>query len=126
VKNNPLLDRLRFDTKEQITTLSALQLEDVSTVTKEEAQNNLEKIDSAITKINGNRSSLGALQNRIQSTINNLNIYRENLEGANSRIRDTDMAEETAQMTKYNILSQANIAMLGQANSVPQLALKLL
>jgi flagellin len=83
-------------------------------------------LDSAITKLNENRSSLGALQNRLQSSINNMTIYRENLEGANARIRDTDMAEETSELTKANILSQAAISVLGQANQNPQLALKLL
>ena len=80
----------------------------------------------AITHLNQNRSELGALQNRLNSSINNMGIYRENLEAANSRIRDTDMAEETANLTKSNILTQANVSVLGQANQNPQLALKLL
>jgi flagellin len=125
-KNNPVQDRLKFDTKEQVATLDNLGVTGVSTTSKTNSQDNLEKIDFAINKINENRSALGALQNRLQSTINNLNIYRENLEAANSRIRDTDMAEETAQMTKYNILTQANIAMLGQANQTPMSAMKLI
>ena len=125
-KNNPIQDRLRFDTQEQVATLEKLGVSDISTETKTSAQENLMKIDFAINKINENRSGLGALQNRMQSTINNLNIYRENLESANSRIRDTDMAEETSTMTKYNILTQANIAMLGQANQTPMAALKLI
>ena len=125
-KNDPIQDRLKFDTKEQVATLQNLGVTDVSTENKVVSQENLAKIDFAINKINENRSGLGALQNRLQSTINNLNIYRENLEAANSRIRDTDMAEETSQMTKYNILTQANIAMLGQANQTPMSALKLI
>lgn len=125
-KNDPVQDRLKFDTKEQVATLANLGVEGVSTETKSAAQENLAQVDFAINKINENRSALGALQNRMQSTINNLNIYRENLEAANSRIRDTDMAEETSQMTKYNILTQANIAMLGQANQTPMSALKLI
>jgi flagellin len=125
-KNDPFQDRLKFDSKEQVATLDALGVGSVATDTKTNSQENLAKIDFAINKINENRSGLGALQNRMQSTINNLNIYRENLEAANSRIRDTDMAEETSQMTKYNILTQANIAMLGQANQTPMSALKLI
>jgi len=125
-KNDPFQDRLKFDSKEQVATLDALGVGSVATDTKSNSQENLTKIDFAINKINENRSGLGALQNRMQSTINNLNIYRENLEAANSRIRDTDMAEETSQMTKYNILTQANIAMLGQANQTPMSALKLI
>jgi flagellin len=83
-------------------------------------------IDQAIERLNGNRATLGALQNRLQSTISNLNIYRENLEAANSRIRDTDMAEESSEMVKNNILTQATVSVLSQANQSPQLALKLM
>ena len=72
------------------------------------------------------RGSLGAAQNRLTSTINNLAISDENLSSANSRIRDTDIAEETSELTKQNILMQAGIAVLGQANQTGQSALKLL
>jgi flagellin len=124
--NDPTQDRFIFDTKPNSTTLDDLGLADVSTMTRESSQGNLAMLDNAITKLNENRSSLGALQNRLQSSINNMTIYRENLEGANARIRDTDMAEETSELTKANILSQAAISVLGQANQNPQLALKLL
>jgi flagellin len=124
--NNPILDRLIFNTQDLISTASALGVNDVSTETKEMSQNNLEMVDSAITKLNDNRSNLGALQNRLQSTINNLGIYIENISAANSRIRDTDLAEETSELTKQNILSQAGISVLTQANQNPQMALKLL
>jgi flagellin len=86
----------------------------------------MEAIDMAIQKLNGNRAGLGALQNRLGSAINNLQIYGENLSGANSRIRDTDMADETSELTKNNILTQANVAVLSQANQNATLALKLL
>jgi flagellin len=69
---------------------------------------------------------LGAMQNRLQATINNLAISDENLSQANSRVRDTDMAEEVSEMTKNNILMQAGIAVLGQANQTNTAALKLL
>lgn len=123
--NNPNLDRLRYDTQTQITTLEGLGISDITTMTKESAQGNLAQLDNALNQLNSNRSVLGALQNRMQSTINNLTVYRENLESANSRIRDTDMAEESSELVKSNILTQANIAVLGQANSNPQQALKL-
>jgi flagellin len=126
VNNNPGVDRFIFDSKGLVTNLGTLNLDNVATNSKENAQTNIEKLDFAITKVNENRASLGALQNRIYSTINNLNIYQENLQAANSRIRDTDMAEETSELVKQNILTQANISVLGQANSNPQLALKLL
>jgi len=109
-----------------VTTLDALNLGGLSTVSKESSQNNLGSLDDAITHVNKNRASMGALQNRIYSTVNNNNVYQENLMTANSRIRDTDMAEETSELTKNNILTQANISVLGQANVNPQMALKLL
>jgi flagellin len=126
IYNDPTQDRLRFDTQEQVTTLDALGLDGISTTGKEDAQNNLEMLDNAISKVNNNRSAMGALQNRMQSTINNLRIYRENLSAANSRIRDVDIATESSELVKYNILTQSNIAMLGQANTNPQAALQLL
>lgn len=124
--NDPMKDRLVFDSSKLLTTLSSLGLTDVSTMSKESSQNNLANIDLAINKINENRSDLGALQNRLGSTINNLTIYRENISAANSRIRDTDVAEESSELVKYNILTQSNIAMLGQANTTPQAALHLI
>lgn len=126
LNNDPVLDRYVFDTPTRNITLGALGVEGVSTMTKENSQENLSMIDSAIVSLNENRSSLGALQNRLMSSINNMNIYRENLEGANSRIRDTDMADSTSELTKQNILSQATISVLGQANQNASLALKLL
>jgi flagellin len=126
IKNNPFEDRFVFNAKALTSTLTALGMNEVDNSTKEASQLNLEKIDSAITRINENRSELGALQNRLQSTINNLGIYRENLSAANSRIRDTDIAEETADLMKNNILTQSTVSVLGQANSNSQMALKLL
>jgi flagellin len=126
IKNSPTEDRIVFDAQEQNVTTHGIGISDLSTVTKEDSQMNLEKIDAAINKVNENRSSLGATQNRLQSTINNIGIYKENLEAARSRIRDTDMAEETSELTKSNILSQAGISVLAQANQNPQQALKLL
>jgi flagellin len=66
------------------------------------------------------------MQNRLQSTINNLTIYDENLSAANSRIRDTDVAEESSELVKQQILQQAGVAVLGHANTFQQQALKLL
>jgi len=126
INNDPQIDRFRYDTRALVSTLEGLGVSSVSTDSRESAQTNLKMIDDAITRVSDNRANLGALQNRINSTINNLGIYRENLEAANSRIRDTDMAEETSEMTKANIISQANISVLAQANQNTQLALKLL
>ena len=83
-------------------------------------------IDSAINTVSSLRGSLGAIQNRLGSTINNLAIQVENLSSAESRIRDVDIAYETAQLTRNNILQQASISVLAQANAQPQSALQLL
>ncbi|WP_268872923.1 flagellin, partial [Bacillus altitudinis] len=86
----------------------------------------IEKIDAAIGAVSKQRSSLGAVQNRLEHTINNLGASAENLTAAESRIRDVDMAKEMSEFTKNNILSQASQAMLAQANQQPQNVLQLL
>ncbi len=126
IGNNAAQDRLVFDAQQQNVGTDALGIEGISTANKQNSQENLAKLDSALTRLNENRSALGALQNRLQSTINNIGTYRENLEAARSRIRDTDMAAETSELTKNNILAQAGISVLGQANANPQQVLKLL
>ena len=79
-----------------------------------------------MVSVNAMRANFGALQNRLSSTINNLNIAHENLSAANSRIRDADIASETAELTRNSILMQAGVSVLGQANQAQQIALKLL
>lgn len=125
-KNDPILDRLQYDGSRADASLKALGLEIDGVSTKEGAQNALQKLDDALVHINGTRANFGALQNRLQSTQNNLEISDENLSAANSRIRDVDVASETADMTKNNILLQAGISVLSQANQSPNTALKLL
>lgn len=125
VNNNPDEDRLTFEAEKQVVNLESLSLGGISTASKESSQENLASIDNAINIVNENRSSLGALQNRLTSTINNLMIFKENNSAANSRIRDTDMAQESSELTRNNILTQSNTAMLAQANQNPQLALRL-
>ncbi|RDW20767.1 flagellin [Oceanobacillus chungangensis] len=87
---------------------------------------NLTKVQNAINKVSENRSNLGAVQNRLEHTINNLGTSAENLTAAESRIRDVDMAKEMMAFTKNNILSQAAQSMLAQANQQPQGVLQLL
>lgn len=125
-KNDPILDRLQYDGSRADASLKSLGLEIDGVSTKEGAQNVLKKLDDALVQINGTRANFGALQNRLQSTQNNLEISDENLSAANSRIRDVDVASETADMTKNNILLQAGISVLSQANQAPNTALKLL
>ena len=125
-KNNPEQDRLVFDTAKANATAGQLGLAGITVGTKVAAQENLNKLDSAIQMVNNNRADFGALQNRLQSTINNLMIADENLSAANSRVRDVDVANESSELTKRNILAQAGTAMLAQANSNSTMALKLL
>ncbi|HOJ81198.1 MAG TPA: flagellin, partial [Clostridiales bacterium] len=83
-------------------------------------------IETAIKNVNKARATYGAKQNRLESTVRNLKTTAENLQAAESRIRDTDMAEEMSNFTKYSILIQAGTAMLAQANMAPQSVLSLL
>ena len=86
----------------------------------------LTAIDTAINTVSTERAKLGASQNRFEHTINSLNVAVENLSASESRIRDTDMAQEMMQFTRAQILSQAGTAMLAQANQAPQGVLQLL
>lgn len=104
----------------------ALKIKDVDLSTKAGAQEALTKINDAIEKVSSQRSNLGAFQNRLEHTINNLGTSAENLTAAESRIRDVDMAKEMMNFTKNNILNQAAQAMMSQANQQPQAVLQLL
>ncbi len=107
-----------------IGTLEEVTNVDISTV--DGANDALLVIDSALGKIDSQRGNLGAIQNRFESTISNLQNVSENLSAARSRILDADIAQETSNMTKNNILQQAGVSILTQANQTPQLALSLL
>jgi flagellin len=126
IDNSPENDRLQYKVSNSDITLGKLGLSSTGTMSKRDAQDNLAKIDAAISSVNENRAGLGALQNRLQSTVNNLGVTTENLSAANSRIRDADMAAESSELTKHSILSQAGVSVLAQANSSQNSALKLL
>lgn len=126
LNNSPEHDRFVYDTQKLNVTAQALGVSDVNTETKEASQANLEKIDNAIKILSGNRSEVGALQNRLASSVSNIAIYEENLSAAKSRIYDVDMAVETSELTKSNILAQAGTSVLSQANNNSMNALKLL
>lgn len=126
VHNDPFKDRISFNSSAANATLEALGLTAETIATKQAAQMSLETVDSALTSVNAIRANFGALQNRLQSTSQNLLVADENFSAANSRIRDADIAAETAEMTRNNILMQAGISVLGQANNAQQMALKLL
>ena len=98
----------------------------ISLADQTSAQSAIETIGTAIKKISTQRAQLGAYQNRLEHTINNLGTTAENLAAANSRIRDVDMAAEMSEFPKNQVLNQAGVAMLAQANMAPQSILKLL
>lgn len=124
--NDKELDRFQYDVSKTNITMDHLGITGINTVGKADAQENLGKIDGAIRQLSENRAELGALQNRLSSSVNSLNVYDENMSAARSRIYDVDMANETAELTKDNILSQAGVSVLSQANQNNMLALKLL
>lgn len=119
-------DVISFNSSESDATASSLGVSGIDFSDKQGAQDALAILDEAQNKVNGYRANIGALQNRLSSTTENLGIQIENLSVANSRIRDTDVAESTADMTKSNILLNASTAVLAQANEVPKQALRLL
>jgi flagellin len=126
VRNDPFKDRISFNSSAANATIEALGLAAETIATKQGAQLSLNRVDDALTSVNAIRANFGALQNRLISTSQNLLVTEENYSAANSRIRDADIAAETAELTRNNILMQAGISVLSQANNVQQLALKLL
>jgi flagellin len=125
-RNDPNIDRLSFDASKADANAAALGVNLTSVADKASAQNSLSALDSAIVSVSAMRADFGAIQNRLQSTISNIGVSIENMSAANSRIRDVDVAEETAEYTKNNILLQAGTSVLAQANQSSQTALGLL
>ncbi len=119
-------DVISFDSAQNVATLQSLGLDQVDYSTKEGARASLQSIDDAQGSINGMRSNIGALQNRLTSTVDTLAVTEENLAAANSRIRDTDVAVASSELARNSVLLQAGTATLAQANQASQLALKLL
>jgi len=126
IKNNDFQDRISYDAQMTNSSLESLGLDSIAVGSKEGAQESLANIDAAIEKVSGQRAALGAVQNRLTSTSNNLQITSENLSAANSRIRDVDYAEATAMNAKTNILNSAGTSVLAQANTAGQNALRLI
>lgn len=126
INNDSFQDRITYDSAAQNARLDGLGISDIAVASKEGAQQSLSQIDKAIETVSGQRASLGAIQNRLISTSNNLEITNENLAAANSRIRDVDYAAVAAENAKHNILTQAGTSVLAQANAQGQNALRLL
>ena len=122
---DPELNSISFDAAQTDATLGTLGLGGLDISSKEGAQSALEMIDEAQTMVNGYRANLGALQNRLTTTTENVDSAIENLSSANSRIRDADIAQSSAELTKNNILLNATTSVLTQANQSPQMALRL-
>ncbi len=126
INNDDFQDRIKFNTEMLNSSLESLGVGDLAVTSKEESQNALAALDSAIQKVSGQRAELGAKQNRLTSTVQNLQVSNENLSAANSRIRDTDYAAETAKNAKLNILNAAGTSVLAQSNAQGQNALQLI
>ncbi len=126
VKNSPDFDRISFDAAAADAGTMALGLNLSNVLDKTSAQESLSQVDFAISYVNQLRAGFGAIQNRLNSTVENLQTSVENLSAANSRIRDADIADESTELSKQNILLQAGTAVLAQANQQPTLALQLL
>jgi len=126
INNTESEDRIKFDASETNAQISELGVDGFDFSNKAGAQDALNVIDEAQTRVNGFRANLGAIQNRLQSTSDNTGVMYENIMAANSRIRDTDIAQATAEMTRNSILLNANTTVLSQANQVPQMAMKLI
>ncbi len=111
-------------TNDNVQAVGTIANADITTV--EGSNQTMQSVDSALAQIDGFRGELGAVQNRFESTIRNLSAVAESLSAANSRIRDADFAAETAQLSKNQVLQQAGISVLSQANALPQQVLSLL
>jgi flagellin len=121
---NSIIQTVRYNVEK----MTGLTVKDINVVDKTGvgAKTAIETIKEAINIVSGVRGTFGAMQNRLEYTINNLDTTAENMTAANSRIRDTDMAKEMMNYTKMNVLTQAAQAMLAQANQQPQAVLQLL
>jgi len=126
INNDDFADRITFDASSNVATLDALGIQGVDFSTKEGAQTALTELDDAQNEVNRVRSNLGAIQNRLTNTVSNLATSEENLSAAKSRISDADIAQVSADLTRNQILMQANTATLAQANQKNTLALQLL
>lgn len=119
-------DRIQLNLKDFDVQASALGVDGISSGSRDDARDSIEKVDEAIHRVSKSRSQLGAMQNKLQAAVNNIQVSHENLSQARSRVVDTDMAYESAELVRTNIQQQAGIAILSQANQAPSAALRLL
>ncbi len=123
---NEKTDWIAFDASVSNVQTDNLGISDLDFSSKEGARAGLAALDTAQSNVNGSRATLGALQNRLTTTIDVLGTMNENMSAANSRIRDTDVAATSSELARNNVLLQGNTATLSQANQLPQMALKLI
>ncbi len=126
IRNNPEIDRISFDSSKADANSAALGINLSSVADKASAQNSLTSIDNAIMSVSAMRADFGALQNRLQTSVSNIQNTIENMSAANSRIRDVDVAEESSEMVRNKILLEAGSSVLAQANQSANIALTLL
>ena len=126
IHNDDFNDRIGFDAGEQNASIDGLGVAGLDYSSKDGARSALEKLDKAQNQVSGFRANLGALQNRLISTGENLGVSIENLSAANSRIRDTDVAASAAELSRNQVLQSASVSVLAQANQQPAQALKLI
>ncbi len=119
-------DVINFDAHAHDVRASSLGVDSLNFSNIDDARDAIDKVDKAMNQVLGARADLGAMQNKLHSTVNNLGVAKQNLSEARSRIADTDIATETSELVTKNILSQAGVSVLAQANSQPTQALKLL
>jgi flagellin len=124
--NDGFQDRITYDATQVNSKMDSLGVAELDISSKDGSQSSLSSLDSAIEKVSGYRAFLGAIQNRLTSTSNNLQVNVENLSSANSRIRDVDYADATATKARNDILNAAGTSVLAQANTAGQNALKLI
>jgi flagellin len=124
--NDGFQDRITYDAQQVNSRMDSLGVAELDVSSKKGSQESLSSVDAAIEKVSGFRAFLGAIQNRLVSTSNNLQVNVENLSAANSRIRDVDYADATATKAKNDILGAAGTSVLAQANMSSQNALKLI
>jgi len=126
INGDPETNAVSFDSSNSDATLDTLGIADIDFSDKNSAKSALESIDNAQDQVNGYRATLGAFQNRLVSTNENISSSIENASAANSRIRDADLAAASSELTKSNVLLNATTSVLGQANAAPQQALRLI
>ena len=126
INNNDFNDRIGFDASQQDATVDTLGVSGFDFSNKDDARSALEVLETAQKQVNGYRANLGAIQNRLISTSENLGVAVENFSAANSRIRDTDVAQSSAELSRNNIMMQASVGVLAQANQQSASALRLI